>query len=97
MLHDLQVLRLSQEHLVRILTRSKRVSIGTGVHLRHLLRHLVCSWQNGTNKLANQLRYESEGGWGAGWVDLPKVLTIIIAQDEDKHWLQAKQTQEVPR
>jgi hypothetical protein len=38
----LQILRLGQEHLVRVLARAEWVGICSWVHLRHLLGHLAC-------------------------------------------------------
>lgn len=40
--HNLQVLRLSKEHLMRVLTRRKHACAGGGVHAAHLCGHLVC-------------------------------------------------------
>lgn len=41
MLENLQILSLGQKHLVRILARSKRIRVGAGIHLSHLLGHLT--------------------------------------------------------
>jgi hypothetical protein len=40
--HDFKVLRLGEEHLVRVLARRKHACAGGRVHAAHLSGHLVC-------------------------------------------------------
>jgi len=46
MLQHLEVFRLAEEHLIRIGARLEEACArGAGVHLRHLLGHLVGGWR----------------------------------------------------
>lgn len=45
MLHDLEILRLVQKHLVRVLPWLEHARTrGAGIHLRHLRGHLIGGW-----------------------------------------------------
>jgi len=85
MLRHLQILRLGKEQLVRVLIRPHHAC--AWVHLRHLLRNLVC--RCGRNMSVLRLTPVALRAVGVQ-------LTVIAAKDEIIYWLEAEQCKEIP-